>query len=310
MADLKNRPSRGGTRLVALPGFQKQDESFIPTLSIVSGPRVGTVFRFPPTAEDSQTVGRTSDAQIVISDPTLSSLHARFSWKKVENEFRMELEDLCSTNGCSVKGRRVLKTLLDDGDLVYLGAVQIRFQRLRLSELAERDRLIAKATEADTDPLTRLANRRYMEENVPKMLKDANDRGLPVSVLLLDLDHFKQVNDTYGHSVGDEVLKVIAKTVQSRIRGSDVAVRYGGEEFILFLPGSSPREAELVAERVRFTVASFDATFIAPQLKLTVSIGLSEYAHGEPWQQVIERADRALYRAKQAGRNRVEVCLP
>ena len=285
----------------------------VPTLQVVDGPGVGRWHRFAPNESTSLTVGRTDDAQFVIEHPTVSRCHAKFTWLRMGPEWFMHLEDLGSTNGSKVNGEKLQSTYLKVGDLVTLGDVVIRFQLLSPGEVTERERLVARATLAETDALTGLGTRHYMEEKVPTLCAECDTRGLELSLLVLDLDHFKRVNDTLGHQAGDRVLAALGKLLIAKIRDSDVAVRFGGEEFLTFLPATELDEAAVVAERVRAAVAGFDASSIAPDLKLSVSIGVAERARGESIEALLKRTDAALYRAKDGGRNRVELdrgCQP
>jgi len=302
------KPKRPGTRKTQIMRVETpcpESDPAIPTLSVTRGPRVGSIFRFKPETENTLSIGRTADSDIVISSPTLSRIHAIFTWTQVGSVYHLRVRDNDSTNGTFVNGERIQETFLRDGDRIDLGEIGMRFQNLRLAELAARDRLISKATEAEQDPLTGLANRRFLEDNVPVLLQDADSRSMDVSLLLLDLDHFKVVNDTFGHATGDEVLRITAKLLESLIRESDVAVRCGGEEFLVILPAADLVIAELVAERIRFSLQTFDASFINPKLKLTTSIGATIRRQGEDLAPFMDRADRALYQAKGSGRNRV-----
>jgi diguanylate cyclase (GGDEF)-like protein len=281
--------------------------SLVPTLQVVEGPGVGRLHRFPNDTATALTVGRTSEAQFVIDDASVSRCHARFSWLMMGADFLMLLEDLQSTNGCRVNGEKVDRQYLKQGDLVALGDVLLRFQMLSPLELSERDRLIQRATAADVDPLTGLGTRLYMEEALPRLLSECESRGFALSVLVIDLDHFKRVNDTLGHPVGDRVLAATAGVVLKSIRESDVGVRFGGEEFIVLLPGTALTEAGVVGERVRSAIAALDTASIAPGIAITVSIGVAQRRAVETFAQLFERADQALYRAKKAGRDRVEI---
>jgi diguanylate cyclase (GGDEF)-like protein len=157
------------------------------------------------------------------------------------------------------------------------------------------------------DELTRVLNRRSLIERLEEEKSRAERTGTPFSVALLDLDNFKAVNDTYGHAVGDEVLKAFAATVQESMRDADVFGRYGGEEFLLILVATEPASAGNPLERVRAAVARRDWGAIAPGLALTVSVGVAGYSNAETLAQVLHRADLALYEAKRVGRDRVVV---
>ena len=181
--------------------------------------------------------------------------------------------------------------------------------QLRRKRYADRLRDIMQASlqMAVTDPLTGLHNRRYLESHLGGLVDAAADGGKPLSLMILDIDHFKAVNDTYGHDAGDEVLKAFAERVKTVIRGVDVLCRLGGEEFIIVMPDTPLDVAGRVAERVRQTVggAMFAIDKGQRQIPVTVSIGLAERRNGREADSMMKRADRALYRSKALGRNRV-----
>ena len=160
---------------------------------------------------------------------------------------------------------------------------------------------------AVVDPLTGLNNRRYLENHLKSLLMTAASRGNPLSLMILDIDHFKSVNDTYGHDSGDEVLRAFAERVKKTIRTGDILCRLGGEEFIVVLPETNIELAELIAERVRFAVAqrAFPIERGARAITVTVSIGIADRGADVEPGAVFKRADVALYRSKDDGRNRV-----
>lgn len=301
---------RTKTRLVAALKAPAKPLTLVPTLQIVDGPGIGAIRRFKPDSENSLTVGRTTDAEFVIDHPTVSSLHARFTWSRDGEQFRLLVEDQESTNGTSINQKPVIGGVVKDGDLVGLGEVILRFQLLSSGELNERDRLIAKATNADIDPLTGLGTRRYMEDQIPRLFAECDARQLALSLLVLDLDHFKKVNDSLGHQAGDAVLRSFGATILKQVRAADTAVRYGGEEVLVFLTNTPHDGAQLVAERLRRSVEAIDVTSISPTLKVTVSVGLATRDPGEDFKSLMNRADSAVYRAKAGGRNRVELDPP
>lgn len=155
------------------------------------------------------------------------------------------------------------------------------------------------------DPLTGVANRRSLDETLVREAERGARLGLPLTAIMLDVDHFKAVNDTFGHAMGDKVLQAIAKTISSRVRPYDLPARYGGEEFLILLPAVSLMDGGGFAER--FRVAVSEMTLAGFPGKITASFGVATLLPGRPWQTLFERADRALYRAKQNGRNRVEL---
>jgi diguanylate cyclase (GGDEF)-like protein len=157
------------------------------------------------------------------------------------------------------------------------------------------------------DPLTGVLNRRGFEAEAGRMLSRAARDGSSTALLALDLDHFKSVNDTWGHPVGDLVLRAVAKTIAAELRGGDVVGRLGGEEFVIALAGSRTEYAALLAERVRRAVAALPIRGGATSIDLTVSIGVAAHRGATSFEKLMMHADAALYRAKAAGRNRVEL---
>ena len=156
------------------------------------------------------------------------------------------------------------------------------------------------------DAMTGLYNRRFLEEYVTTLVATATRQKKPFSVLMLDLDHFKQVNDTFGHESGDKVLKTLAEILAKSIRNSDLLIRYGGEEFLIILLESSTEDALHVAENIRNRVAETKISLPAAMLQKTISIGVAEFPlHADNFWQVVKFADVALYEAKKQGRNRV-----
>jgi diguanylate cyclase (GGDEF)-like protein len=157
---------------------------------------------------------------------------------------------------------------------------------------------------ASTDLLTTTWNRRHFEQAVEGEIQRSSRYGHPVTMLLLDIDHFKRVNDTFGHTVGDQVIREVANCIRSVIRLSDSLTRWGGEEFIILMPNTGLSSAAVLAERIRESIATHDFEGIGP---VTASLGLAEYLPSGSQEEWLDRADRAMYRAKDKGRNRVEI---
>ena len=193
---------------------------------------------------------------------------------------------------------------LDAAELLARARAQIRRKRYQDRLRGSYERSITMAL---TDPLTGLHNRRYLEAHLDGLVKRANDNNKALSVLLFDIDHFKKINDTYGHRIGDEVLIELSNRVRRNVRGFDLTARYGGEEFIVVMPDTTMDVASAVAERLRAKIASVE--FAPPSLdkglSVSVSIGAAMAGMEETPGSLIERADKALYAAKDAGRNRV-----
>lgn len=187
-----------------------------------------------------------------------------------------------------------------------------RSEQALQQQLAEINVLQARLSEqANRDPLTGLYNRRYLDSTLDRELARCQREGQPLSLMLIDLDHFKQTNDTYGHQAGDEVLRQLADMLGAQARMGDVACRYGGEEFLLLLPTMSQAAALEKAERWRTEFSQNVIVFGEFRLQATLSIGVASYpAHGTTAQGLIRSADQALYLAKSGGRNCVVVCTP
>ncbi|MEX3968910.1 GGDEF domain-containing protein [Paraburkholderia sp. EG286B] len=188
----------------------------------------------------------------------------------------------------------------DESDALLLTLVDVSHQQQQLTQLR---------TEAEVDSLTGLANRRSFARTAAQAVAHAREQHRPLSVLALDLDHFKRVNDTYGHATGDCVLTAVARVLKGALRAEDLAARVGGEEFAAILPDTTAEQAQTVAERIRVSIQNTPIVVEAGQTNSqTVIIGIASYHDGEDnLMPAHERADAALYAAKSAGRNRVHV---
>ncbi|MDZ7842902.1 MAG: diguanylate cyclase [Gammaproteobacteria bacterium] len=178
----------------------------------------------------------------------------------------------------------------DDGELIYYAYV-----------FADVTSVHTLRHRAEHDPLTEVFNRYAFQERLEEEMRRAKRYGGAFSLIMFDLDHFKAVNDGYGHDVGDEVLRRVASLAGEELRDGDLLARWGGEEFMILLPETDPESARLVAERIRARIARTDLEG-AP--RVTVSLGIAGSIAGEPHEELIRRVDRALYQAKEAGRNR------
>ena len=161
------------------------------------------------------------------------------------------------------------------------------------------------------DPLTKLYNRRYLEDTLPRELSRAQRSEQPLTVLLMDIDHFKKVNDTYGHDAGDAVLAAFAKMLTTKVRKEDVACRWGGEEFLLILGAANEDLAKARAQEICDTSRGLKIIFQGKPIPITVSIGAAIFpSHGETPEELIRNADLSLYKAKQGGRDQVVIYNP
>jgi two-component system, cell cycle response regulator len=193
---------------------------------------------------------------------------------------------------------------LDGNEL--LARVRTQIRKKRYTERL-RDNVQMSIEMAITDPLTGLYNRRYMESHLNSLLEQAVARKKPLTVLVLDIDYFKAINDSHGHDAGDDVLREFSFRIKKSIRGIDLACRYGGEEFVVVMPETDLTVATMVAERLRRRIAAepFPIQDGARKLEVTISVGISALGKEDTPATILKRADAALYRAKRDGRNRV-----
>jgi diguanylate cyclase (GGDEF)-like protein len=273
-------------------------------LTVLRGENPGALY----TIESNEAViGRSPDATVMIPDDTLSRRHARIV--RIGEGF--VIEDLESTNGTFIDGSAVSRLqALEDGCRIFLGS-----KTVLLFKLHDRVELeAARQTQAMTvrDPLTGMFNRRHLQERLQSEVAYARRHGTPLSLLLLDIDHFKQINDNYGHPAGDAALRVLAQALTALTREEDVLARYGGEEFALLARGIDRGGILLLAERIRSAIAAERVKTEAGSFAFTVSIGITHSQDGADVtaESMFESADRALYTAKDSGRNVVSIAPP
>lgn len=288
------------TMKLSLPRERRLRRVAIPTVRVVAGP---DMLRFASLApEASLMLGRDEAAGLVLSDASVSRNHVLLS---CDDQGEVTVQDLGSTNGTSVNGQQVSRALLRPGDHLEVGAVSLRLDLLGLDEIAHLRRVLERLHAAGHDPLTGLHTRAFLDNDLDDLLARCDDAGAPCTMIFGDVDHFKTINDTWGHGVGDDVLRGISRLVLLGIRDTDAAVRYGGEEVAIFLPGSATQGAVDVAERLRRNIAGHDWARTAGGLKVTISFGVAERHPGESIKSWMERADQAMYGAKKSGRNQV-----
>lgn len=197
-----------------------------------------------------------------------------------------------------------ISTPVDFNELTARVKTQIRRKKYQEALKSNYQESVSLAV---TDGLTKLYNRHYLDTHLKNLLKQAVESGRPLSLLIMDMDHFKAVNDTYGHDVGDEVLRQLSGMIVQTIRSADLAARYGGEEFVILMPETDAARAYEGAERIRKLVEStpFRITHDIGAINKTISIGLSWLEPGDTPESLLKRADNALYESKHSGRNKV-----
>jgi two-component system cell cycle response regulator len=204
-------------------------------------------------------------------------------------------------NGIIVLGEQIETDIFTEYEKEYVLNIAV------LAAIAINNAFLFEMT--TTDMMTKLRMKHYFYTVLLERMEQSVSSGLPLSVIMMDIDLFKKFNDTYGHSCGDAVLKQVAKIVQAVIRSNDLAARYGGEEFIVLLPETDLRDAGIIAERIRDTIEAFVLDYEGLSLSITMSLGVAQYdaARDITGKSVIDRADKALYMSKSAGRNRVSL---
>jgi diguanylate cyclase (GGDEF)-like protein len=270
-----------------------------PCLLAVSGPQRGSIF----TIEGPERIiGRTAECDIMLSDSGISRQHAVI---RVRPDGTLMLRDLGSRNGTRLNGKRVSESVIEDGDTIRLG--EATKLTLTWTDQAQETILRSQYDQATRDTLTGCYRRHYFMEELSREALHAKRSDTPLSVMFIDIDYFKRLNDTYGHVVGDDVLRQVGGMFLSMIRRSDVVARYGGEEFVVLLRNTTLEAAHHVAERWREAVNEAVLQTDAGPLGVTVSIGVScnQDAAARTPDDLIRIADSKLYAAKQAGRNRV-----
>jgi two-component system, cell cycle response regulator len=267
-------------------------------LVVLSGSNVGEMYRI----EKAQVViGRGDKVDLRLVDDGISREHVRLS----QEEGRIVLEDLGSTNGTYCNGQRVTRQPLAEGDKILIGSTTIlKFgYQDKLDEMFQRQ----MSESALRDGLTRAFNKRYFTDRIESEFQYAIRHRTPLSLIFLDIDHFKKINDQHGHQAGDHVLAQLSTLVMSMLGEEETFARYGGEEFAVVARGLELEAASELSERLRAAVEAHPFEFQSTSLPVTISVGVARApgaglgSSGD----LVARADEAMYAAKRSGRNRV-----
>ena len=270
-------------------------------LVVVDGGIPGAMLRI---SAGGSRLGRSADNTIQLPDSSISRYHAFIG---VDDEDQVRLSDLGSTNGSFLNGRRLPENTpvrIQDGDRLQFGSnVILKFIRPDPFEEKFQREMFERTVR---DPLTGLYNRTFFLAQFGPLADRSGLKGLGMAVLMLDIDHFKRVNDNHGHDVGDAVLLEVAGVLRQATRADDLVARYGGEEFVIALPVAAPDQATERAERVRTLLNSRRILASDIPLRVTASIGLAFTSAGRPRSvsSLIATADHGLYQAKNSGRDR------
>lgn len=270
-------------------------------LLVLAGPQLGDVYPLSP--DRPLLIGRREDADIPLRDEGVSRRHAIV---QVSQE-GATLTDLGSANGTFVDGVRTTEMMLHDGARIAVGSATV-LKFVWTDELEARWQLRVSEG-AQVDSLTGLYNRRYLDERLEGELSASLRHGRPLSLLLVDVDHFKRVNDENGHLAGDQALGLVAEALRATVRKEDVLARYGGEEFVVLARETALEGGRVLCERLRLSVERGRCPWRGTEIELTASVGMAVSERLGPFQPLesartlFSWTDRALYLAKQAGRN-------
>jgi two-component system, cell cycle response regulator len=284
------------TALTDRASVEPPDRRERPYLIVIAGQSVGEMF----PVGGGLVIGRGADADVRVADDDISRRHARIGVQGKE----LWVEDLGSKNGTYLNGIRMRRELLQNGDKIKVGTTVFRFAYQDTMEESFQRQMYESALR---DPLTRAYNRKYLNDRLQSELAYALRHETPLSLLLFDVDHFKKVNDTYGHLGGDEVLSGLARHVLRIIRTEDVFARYGGEEFAVLSRGIALEGTRKFAERLRTAIATYPFMHEGARISVTISLGLAGVPEAKvsTATELLALADKALYMAKEQGRNRV-----
>jgi two-component system, cell cycle response regulator len=278
-------------------GGVKRDRAY---LVVLAGASVGEMYK---VEGDKTVIGRGQKAQVRLLDDGISREHAQV----VVEGNRIYLEDLGSTNGTFCNGLKVDRRELADGDKILVGSTTI----LKFTYHDNLDEIFQKQMyeSALRDGLTKAFNKKYFTDRLESELTFALRHQSPLVLVMFDIDHFKKVNDTYGHQAGDLVLSELSTLLTAALRAEDVFARYGGEEFAVICRGTDLTQASIVGERMRKAVETHRFTFEGTHIPVTISVGIAGLpdAAVKDATDLVARADKALYQSKHGGRNRVTI---
>jgi diguanylate cyclase (GGDEF)-like protein len=263
-------------------------------LVVIYGPELG---KRAALGHGTFEIGRSSRSDLPIDQESISRHHARITF----DGQRHLIEDLGSTNGTFVNDQSSKRSILRDGDQIKLGRSILKYMSGDNIEANYHEEIYRLMT---MDALTQTHNRRYFNEALEREFQRSLRYRRSLSLIIFDIDHFKQINDTYGHVAGDSVLRQLAFVVKPRLRSQDVLARVGGEEFAVLLPEVEPAGARVAAEKVRKLVESARFVVDGKEFSCTVSVGVAAFTQAMAAPGLLyEAADKNLYEAKRGGRN-------
>jgi diguanylate cyclase (GGDEF)-like protein len=286
------------TRVTKIQKFDPRKVSAESCLVMIAGPFLGK--KFPLVDDDEFTIGRDEKNFIICDMDNVSRRHAQLK----EHDGRFYINDLQSTNGTYLNDEEIKEEQpLRSGDLIKIGSAIFKFLSGGDIESQYHEEIY---TLTICDGLTQVNNKRYFLEFLEREMGRCHRYDRALSLMMIDIDHFKNINDTNGHLAGDYVLRELAAVIKPRVRKEECFARYGGEEFAYVMPESGGENTRKLAEKIRRLIEDHRFTFEGKDIKVTLSIGVADLV-GEMTEplQFIKLADANLYKAKKSGRNRV-----
>lgn len=285
------------TVVTAIPDWEKEKEKHAYVV-FLSGPLMGKILLLE---EKTIVIGRGADVDVPINDLGISRHHLHIGYSKGKTT----IKDLGSTNGTYLNGQRIEEAILKDGDKIQVSSSTImKYAYQDKVENIFHEELYKMAV---VDALTGAYNKRYFEERLREEFSYCLRNQVPLSLVMFDIDHFKLVNDTYGHPAGDYILSHTSTLARSIIRNEDLIARFGGEEFMIVLKTTDSAGALMLAERLRRLIDETTFEFEGKKIHVTISIGIATLSGQNiaDWEAMIKMADTLLYESKHGGRNRV-----
>ncbi len=286
--------SEDKTSLIKIEQTRAAHEN-IPSLIVVEGEQIGDLFKIK---KGENIIGRGADVDIRLNSLLVSRVHSVI----ILNDNNISIKDLKSSNGTYVNGKKIDAANLKEGDVITIGTIRLSFMPVYDSDFIKR-----MIDDARIDQLTGLYNKGYITHLLDIAVNQALILNTYVSIAIIDIDHFKNINDTYGHIAGDTALRYISNLFRKHLRPIDNIGRFGGEEFLVILDKFNLSHAASVFERLRTIIASSTLTYEDLAINITVSIGVAcnEFIEVKDTLSLIKIADQKLYRAKMQGRNRI-----
>jgi len=293
------------TCIISTNGRMMAETRWTACLVVVRGIGIGNKILLN---KNEMTIGRARDVDLRLAEAEVSRRHAVIQHR---GELEFLLIDTDSTNGTLINSDRIKEAVLKDQDLITIGDNRLKFIAADSPEQPYYEELYRQA---QMDKALQVYNKHYFLTKLDEEMMRCKRYGLPLSLILLDADHFKRLNDTYGHLAGDAALIQLAEIIKKRIRDTDVLCRYGGEEFTIIMPQTHQQQAYVSAEHIRILVAKTPVNHDNTVIDMTISLGISSYTGHEKQactrELLIAQADKALYEAKHSGRNKVMLFNP